>query len=753
MIHTVLVANRGEIACRVFRTCRELGIATVAVYSDADAGALHVREADAAVRLPGATPAETYLRGDLIVKAALAAGADAVHPGYGFLSENAGFARAVIDAGLVWIGPPPDAIEAMASKTRAKELMGIAPLAEADVTEDDLPVLVKAAAGGGGRGMRIVRELSLLKDELEAARAEALSAFGDGEVFVEPFVENGRHVEVQILADAHGTVWALGTRDCSLQRRHQKVIEEAPAPGLSPELTATLHESAVRAARATDYRGAGTVEFLVADGKAHFLEMNTRLQVEHPVTEAVFGLDLVALQIRVAEGDPLGTEPPPVHGHAVEARLYAEDPSREWAPQTGTLHALSFPTHPPLNVGDGAPHTPWPPSAPHAGAGRATAAGIFRASLRPATTATTVGSPALRAGGLDDRPAAGTGGVPAAPAAGAGGGHAGAGLTPGAGDTHGGAAVGEGGVPAAPVLGAGSGRAPWARVDTGYGPGDRIGVHYDPMLAKVVAWAPTRAEAVRKLAGVLERARVHGPVTNRELLVRSLRHPEFASGGMDTGFYDRHLPELTATEDGEEIAALAAALADAAARQAAGGATARLGGWRNLPSQPQVKRYQGRHGEHEVRYRHTRRGTEAEGLPGVRVLDTAPHAVRLEVDGVQREYRVARYDGRIHVDTAARAYTLTAAPRFPDPTDRHEPGSLLAPMPGIVVRVADGLAPGATVTAGQPLVWLEAMKMEHRISAPASGTLTALHAAPGRQVEVGALLAVVQAAVPEEPAS
>ncbi|WP_351227026.1 biotin carboxylase N-terminal domain-containing protein [Streptomyces sp. NPDC002133] len=634
MIHSVLVANRGEIACRVFRTCRELGIATVAVYSDPDADALHTREADAAVRLPGATPAETYLRGDLIVKAALAAGADAVHPGYGFLSENAGFARAVIDAGLVWIGPPPEAIEAMASKTRAKELMGITPLAASDVTEDDLPVLVKAAAGGGGRGMRIVRELAFLKEELEAARAEALSAFGDGEVFVEPYVEKGRHVEVQILADAHGTVWALGTRDCSLQRRHQKVVEEAPAPGLSPELTAALREMAVRAARATDYRGAGTVEFLVADGTAHFLEMNTRLQVEHPVTEEVFGIDLVALQLRVAEGAPLPPAPPAPHGHAVEARLYAEDPARDWTPQTGTLHRLSVP--------------------------------------------------------------------------------------------------------------AGSG----VRLDTGCADGDRIGVHYDPMLAKAVAWAPTRAEAVRKLAGVLERARVHGPVTNRELLVRSLRHPEFASAAMDTGFYDRHLPELTAAEDGEEVAALAAALADAAARQTAGSATARLGGWRNLPSQPQVKRYLGREGEHEVRYRRTRHGTEAEGFPDVRVLDATAHAVRLEVGGVQREFRVGRYGTRVHVDTAAGAYTLMEAPRFPDPADRHEPGSLLAPMPGTVVRIAEGLAPGSAVTAGQPLVWLEAMKMEHRISAPASGTLTALHAAPGRQVEVGALLAVVQAAAP-----
>ncbi|WP_338672064.1 biotin carboxylase N-terminal domain-containing protein [Streptomyces sp. SCSIO 30461] len=635
MIEKLLVANRGEIACRVVRTCRELGIATVAVYSDADAGALHVRDADEAVRLPGATPAETYLRGDLIVRAALAAGADAVHPGYGFLSENADFARAVIGAGLVWIGPPPEAIEAMASKIRAKQLMGIEPLAEDAITEAELPVLVKAAAGGGGRGMRIVRELPDLKSELEAARAEALSAFGDGEVFVEPYVENGRHVEVQILADAHGTVWALGTRDCSLQRRHQKVIEEAPAPGLDGELRVALAEMALRAARATDYRGAGTVEFLIADGAAHFLEMNTRLQVEHPVTEEVFGIDLVALQIRIAEGEALpSAEPPTPHGHAVEARLYAEDPARGWAPQTGTLHRLCLPAGPGL------------------------------------------------------------------------------------------------------------------RLDTGFTDGDTIGVHYDAMLAKVIAWAPTRAEAVRKLAGALERARVHGPVTNRELLVRSLRHPEFREAGVDTGFYDRRLPELTRAADGTETAALAAALADAAARRrgAAAGVTARVGGWRNLPSQPQTRRYLTGGTEYEARYRTTRTGSEAVGLPGVRVLDaTSDGSVLLEVNGVRRKFEVSRYGAdQVNVDTPTGAYTFTEAPRFLDPTAQPAPGSLLAPMPGTVVRVADGLATGARVTAGQPLVWLEAMKMEHRISAPATGTLTALHAVPGLQVEVGALLAVVQ---------
>ncbi|MFD8172619.1 acetyl/propionyl/methylcrotonyl-CoA carboxylase subunit alpha [Streptomyces sp. NPDC059709] len=615
MITSVLVANRGEIACRVFRTCRQWGIRTIAVHSDADANALHAREADAAVRLPGASPADTYLRGDLIVKAAVAAGADAVHPGYGFLSENADFARAVRDAGLVWIGPPPEAVEAMASKTRAKELMGIAPLTDpADVTEADLPVLVKAAAGGGGRGMRVVRDLADLDAALTAARAEATSAFGDGEVFVEPYLENGRHVEVQILADTHGTVWALGTRDCSLQRRHQKVIEEAPAPGLTPELTAELHDLAVRAARAVDYVGAGTVEFLVADGRAHFLEMNTRLQVEHPVAEAVFGIDLVALQLRVAEGHALEADPPRARGHAVEARLYAEDPASGWAPQTGRLHRLAVP--------DG------------------------------------------------------------------------------------------------------------IRLDTGYTDGDDIGVHYDPMLAKAVAHAPTRAEAVRRLAGALERAVIHGPVTNRDLLVRSLRHEEFTSGRMDTGFYDRHLTDLTRSAP-DPLAPLAAALADASTR------TGRFGGWRNLPSGPQVKRYAVAGEEHEVRYHHTRTGLTAEG---VHVVRADPGLVVLETDGVQRRFDIARYGDRVHVNATA----LTALPRFPDPATQHAPGSLLAPMPGTVVRVAEGLTEGSTVQAGQPLLWLEAMKMEHRITAPVTGKLTALPVGVGRQVEMGALLAVVE---------
>ncbi|MEU9253562.1 biotin carboxylase N-terminal domain-containing protein [Streptomyces sp. NPDC048270] len=628
-ITSLLVANRGEIAVRVFRTARALGLATVAVHSDPDEHALHVREADAAVRLPGAAPADTYLRGDLIIKAALTAGADAVHPGYGFLSENAAFAREVRAAGLAWIGPPPEAIEAMASKTRAKELMRAAgvpllePVDPAAATCADLPLLLKAAAGGGGRGMRVVRDLDVLKEELEAAAAEARSAFGDGEVFAEPYVERGRHVEVQILADAHGTVWALGTRDCSLQRRHQKVIEEAPAPGLPESLRESLHEAAVAAARAVSYQGAGTVEFLVAaDGRPYFLEMNTRLQVEHPVTEAVFGLDLVALQLRVAEGAALPLTPPAPVGHAVEARLYAEDPAQDWRPQTGVLHTLAVP--------------------------------------------------------------------------------------------------GE------------------VRVDTGFTDGDEVGIHYDPMLAKVVAHAPTRAEAVRVLAHALAGARIHGLTTNRELLVRSLRHPEFAAGQPDTGFYERHLAALTDDAPDATLSALAAALAEAAPGPDAPLA-ARLGGWRNVRSQPQTRRYTAAGTEYEVAYHPV-------DHPGVRVLSAAPDLVTLEVDGIRRLFHVKQNSNSsdLYVDSALGAHTLTPVPRFADPQARTEPGSLLAPMPGTVVRVAEGLAPGVAVTAGQPLLWLEAMKMEHRILAPASGTLTALHATTGRQVEFGALLAVVQ---------
>jgi propionyl-CoA carboxylase alpha chain len=654
MIESLLIANRGEIARRVARTCRDLGIATVAVYSDADAAAPHAREADLAVRLPGRASQDTYLRGDLIVRAARDAGADAVHPGYGFLSENAAFAQSVLDAGLAWIGPPPRAIADMGSKTRAKALMsaaGVPVLGAVDpaaAAERDLPLLVKAAAGGGGRGMRVVTRLADLPGAVAAARAEAAAAFGSDEVFCEPYVARGRHVEVQVLADTFGTVWSLGERDCSLQRRHQKVIEESPAPGLSEETRGALHRAATAAAKTIGYTGAGTVEFLLApDGRFYFLEMNTRLQVEHTVTECLLGLDLVAEQLRVAEGARLdASRQPRPRGHAVQARLYAEDPAHDWQPRTGTVRRFEIPD----------------------------------VTVRFATAAQ------------------GTG----------------------------------------------------LRLDSGVEDGSVIGVEYDAMLAKVIAWAPTREAAARRLADALERTVVHGPTTNRDLLARSLRHPSFLAGEVHTGFLVDHADALLAGEKpgpagpGAGSAPLAAALADAAARQANPGIRP---GWRNLPSQPQTKRYRDAAGdEHEVRYAFTREGLRVEGQPGVRLVSSEPGVVVLEQDGIRRRFRVSAYpdDPAVYVDTHRASLALTPISRFPDPAERIEPGSLLAPMPGTVVRVA--AAAGEAVTEGAPLLWLEAMKMEHLVASPADGVLTRLNVRPGQQVAVGELLAVVEPA-------
>ncbi|WP_409465695.1 acetyl/propionyl/methylcrotonyl-CoA carboxylase subunit alpha [Amycolatopsis sp. GA6-003] len=646
MIQNLLVANRGEIARRVFRSCRDAGIGTVAVFSDADADAPHAREADVAVRLPGNAPGETYLRGELIVKAAADAGADAIHPGYGFLSENAGFARAVLDAGLTWVGPPPAAIETMGSKVESKRLMaaaGVPVLSELDpssVTSDDLPLLVKASAGGGGRGMRVVRSLDELAEAVESARAEAGSAFGDPTVFCERYLETGRHIEVQVLADAHGTVWAVGERECSIQRRHQKVVEEAPSPFVDDAMRVELFDAARKAAQAIDYVGAGTVEFLAGpDGRFYFLEMNTRLQVEHPVTENVTGLDLVALQLSVAEGARLPAEPPAARGHSIEVRLYAEDPSAGWQPQSGTLHAFEV-------------------------------SGVDREF------------------------------------------------------EHG----------------------PGLRLDSGVESGSVIGVHYDPMLAKVITWAPTRAEAARRLASALAGARIHGVVTNRDLLVRILRHEAFLAGETDTAFFDRHgldtLAAPLATVDTERWSALAAALADAAANRANATTLGRLpSGWRNVRSAGQRKVFAKGDNRYEVVYSLTRDGLRAEGYDDVTLVSAAPNQVVLDIAGVRRTFAVARYDSVSYVDSPLGSVALTAEPRFADPDSALAAGSLLAPMPGTVVRLA--VSEGDSVRAGDPLLWLEAMKMEHRISAPADGVVAELPVEVGQQVEVGAVLAVV----------
>ena len=653
---SVLVANRGEIARRIFRTCRRLGIATVAVYSDADAYAPFVLEADAAVHLPGVSPTDTYLRGDLVIEAARRTGADAIHPGYGFLSEDAGFARAVVDAGLTWIGPPPSAIDAMGSKLAAKARMaaaGVPVLPGGDVTglDDDAvhalaeqtgyPVLVKASAGGGGRGMRLVRAADELRDAIDSAQREAASAFGDGTVFIERFVEAPRHVEVQVLADGHGTVVHLFERECSIQRRHQKIIEEAPSPMVDAALRERIGTAAVTAAAEVGYVGAGTVELVMApDGDFAFLEMNTRLQVEHPVTELITGLDLVELQLRIAAGEPLpeSVRSAAISGHAIEARLYAEDPAAGYRPATGTLDRFSVPM----------------------------LEGI--------------------------------------------------------------------------------------RVDTGVDHGSVVSPHYDPMLAKVIAWAPTRAEAARRLSRALATSQIHGVTTNRDLLVAVLEHDEFLAGATDTGFLDRHDPAtLTGGRRPESMLRLHAAAA-ALAGQAANRASATMWrlapvGWRNNPSQPQRTAFAVDERELVVTHATDRAGTtvtvDGDLVDDLVVVDATPTAVDLEVQGVRRRYEVRAYADRVDVDSPLGSSTFAVVPRFVEPGSALAAGSLVAPMPGVIVRVE--VSEGDVVEAGQLLVVMEAMKMEHPVAAPIGGTISELAVTVGQQVDSGQVLVVLEA--------
>jgi propionyl-CoA carboxylase alpha chain len=650
-ITKLLIANRGEIAARIIRSAHALGIATVAVYSDPDADAHYVALADEAVRLPGAAPADTYLRGDLVIAAAAATGADAVHPGYGFLSENAAFARACADAGLVFVGPAPGTIEAMGDKIRAKAIMADADvpvLPSATVTgtgTTDLaaageavgfPLLVKAAFGGGGRGMRLVTEPAELAGAVASARSEAASAFGDGTVFLERFVTDPRHVEVQILGDAHGNVVHLFERECSIQRRYQKIVEECPSPAVGDELRDALTAAAVAAGWAIGYTGAGTVEFVLdRDGNFYFLEMNTRLQVEHPVTEEVTGLDLVELQLLMAEGRPL---PPQVRGariggHAIEVRLYAEDVPAGFVPATGPLHRFRFPA------------------------------------------------------------------------------------------------------------------APGIRVDTGFRDGSVVSPHYDAMLAKVIAHGPTRADAARRLARALTQAGIHGVTTNRDLLVAILREPEFLAGGTDTGYLTRHEPAALAASGGPPAAihALAAALARQARHRAEAPVLGTLpSGWRNVFSAPQRVGYTAAGQDYAVSYR-IRGSTVAAEVNEVSVTalvhSATPDRVEMEIEGVRRVYLVNRVGAGTYVDASDGSSALSEIPRFGDPTKLAPAGSLLAPMPGLVLRVL--AEPGTAVTAGQPLLVLEAMKMEQTVSAPADGVVAELRAKAGEQVTTGQVLAVL----------
>jgi acetyl/propionyl-CoA carboxylase alpha subunit len=685
-ITSLLVANRGEIARRIFRTARSMGITCVAVYSDADADSPHVAEADLAVRLPGLSPTDTYLRTDLLLDAAARSGADAIHPGYGFLSERADFASAVVAAGLTWVGPPAAAIAAMGSKIGSKELMraaGVPTLpslvvpetGDADGNEADAlgwPLLVKASAGGGGRGMRIVERIDDLAQAVDGARREAEAAFGDGTVFLERYVTDPRHIEVQVLADGHGDVVALFERECSIQRRHQKIIEESPSPVVSSSQRARLCDAATAAARAVGYTNAGTVEFVLdpagtdADGSFYFLEMNTRLQVEHPVTELVTGCDLVRLQLLVAEGHTL---PPEVHaavargpvGHAVEARIYAEDPAADWIPSTGTLHRFEIPAASPASSPD--------------------------ASLTAEGTT--------------------------------------------------------------------------LRVDSGVESGSTVSPHYDPMLAKVITHGPTRAEAVASLARVLSASAIHGVTTNRDLLVRTLRHPAFAAGDIDTGFLDRHdlqtLSAPLADVHAVERHAVAAALTGRTHRRAQATAqTSVPSGWRNNPSQLEQTAFDVQAHSITVGYRFDRTGrhvdlVEIDGVTRpVAVGRLEADSVVLTVDDVTRRYRVARAEHTTFVDGPDGSTVLVEQERFPIPGSQVPAGSAVAPMPGGVARV--NVAVGDHVHAGQDLVVLEAMKMEHTVHAAIEGTVAEVMVAPGTQVESGQVLVVLEeTAGPGEP--
>ncbi len=663
-ITTLLVANRGEIAVRIMRTAQRMGIRTVAVYAEDDAGALHVASADIAVRLAGGEIAETYLSVPAVVAAAKAAGAEAIHPGYGFLSENAELASACEAAGIIFIGPTAAAMQAIGDKAAARRLAAengipIVPGYEGgDQSFEALataagqigyPLLLKPAAGGGGKGMRVVERLTDLPSARQAAKREAKRAFGDDRLIVEKYVAAARHVEVQVLADAHGNTLQLLDRDCSVQRRYQKLIEEAPAPALDANLRGALHDCAVRVARAVNYRGVGTVEFLVSDGHFYFMEMNTRLQVEHPVTEAVTGLDLVEWQIRVARGEALPFTQGEIaaRGHAVEARLLAEDPQRDFVPQAGTIRALRLPE------------------------------------------------------GL-----------------------------------------------------------PGIRIDSGVRPGDPVSVQYDSLVAKIIAHGADRAQAVRRLKAALEATVVTGIATNRAFLSGALAHPAFAAGGVDTGFLAQHREALLVqTKPDSAVLAVAAFVALRRAEAEARPPNpadphspwVTTGGWRIAgrasptvrlaigdDAMPVVATYTDRgydlrigddtiavsgtladNGNLAVAVRSGDAETTRKGF-----AEITAGQLTLMLDGTEYAFRI---------DDLRTATTSAAA---------GGPMQLTSPMPGEVVSVP--AKPGRNVAKGDPLVVVEAMKMEHTIAAPRNGRVKSVKVSVGDRVAVGVELVALE---------
>jgi 3-methylcrotonyl-CoA carboxylase alpha subunit len=655
MFRTILIANRGEIACRVIRTARRMGIRTVAVHSDADAGAMHVAMADESRRIGPAPARESYLRIEAIIAAARASGAEAIHPGYGFLSENAEFAEACTAAGITFIGPPASAIRAMGSKSAAKALMERAgvPLVPGYHGDDQspealraaadrigYPLLIKASAGGGGKGMKVVESAGELEQSLALAKGEARSAFGDDHVLLERYLTRPRHIEIQVFADSQGNTVHLFERDCSIQRRHQKVVEEAPAPGMDPARREAMGRAACDAARAIGYVGAGTVEFIAEGDTFAFMEMNTRLQVEHPVTEAITGQDLVEWQLRVAAGQPLpmAQDQLRIQGHAIEVRLYAEDPARDFAPSTGRIEHLRTPPE--------------------------------------------------------------TGGI---------------------------------------------------RIDTGIREGDAVTIHYDPMLAKIIARGPDRAAALARLARALEATELVGPATNLPLLRAIAAHPAFRAAELDTGFIARHAETLLAPAGPAPRAALAAAVArillDAAAHAPSDPADphspwAAALAWRlNGQGHQDIALADG-DGAQVLRAYPSERGFRLDlpdGAAEVTATEAADGVLSLALDGTVRRAGVLRQGERITVFLDGTAHQLRATdPLAPSEAAGATAGRILAPMPGKVLEVA--VQPGQAVARGAVLLVMEAMKVQMRITAPADGIVGAVHCAPGDLVEDGAEL-------------
>jgi len=635
--HKLLIANRGEIACRVIRSAHDMGISCVAVYVDADANSPFVKMADEAINL-----SDSYLNSKEIIQAALDTGAEAIHPGYGFLSENAKFSRDVLKAGLLWIGPSSRVITSMGDKLKAKDLAEKAGVPTLPMTTDPkkakdigYPLLIKAAAGGGGKGMRIVNSAKDLKESIKSAQREAKTGFGDDRIFIERYVPVSRHIEIQILGDSHGNVVHLGERECSIQRRHQKIIEESPSPRVDPEMRDAMGEAALKLAKKLKYESAGTVEFLVDDktGEFWFLEVNTRLQVEHPVTEATTGIDIVHEQLRIARGENLGYYQEDIdwYGSAIEARLYAEDPRNDFLPATGTLIAYE---------------------------------------------------------------------------------------------------------PNSEVE---------ARWDSGVEEGSVIGTEFDPMIAKVICYGENRLEAANKLSMALESLHIGGVVTNRDFLVSTLRSEAFLNGLTTTNFIEKVKPPRSYAPSDDElkkVASIAAMWIQGKNRNEAELLGDLPSGWRNSRLPKQKMNFTCGETEIPITYRSRRDGNfDLNEDSVVKIFQWNNKSISLEIDGHRISSKVTKSDDQVIVKMPWGNVSLEVVPRFVLPGSEEVIGGLIAPMPGKVVDLK--VKVGDKVSKGDPVVILEAMKMEHQVNAPEAGKVKEIYIKKEQQLDNGALLMIV----------